>query len=119
MNPIIRKGRLAVLTALLALMASLPVLAISLDDAKNQLESVKQQGLVGEMPTGYLGVVQAGGQAAAIVEVINQARRTEYVRIAERHDIAVSQVEAVAGQNALERTPAGQYIQVNGRWVQK
>lgn len=119
MNAIIHRSRIAILTALVALLASLPALAITLDEAKAQLEPAKQQGLIGEMPTGYLGVVRAGGQAEAIVEAINHARRDEYVRIAERHDIPVTQVEAVAGQKALERTPAGQFIQVDGRWVRK
>ena len=95
-------------TALIMAMAlALPVMALSLDEAKNQLDEAKSQGLVGEKPTGYLGVVSAGGNAAAIVEAINQARRTEYARIAEKHGIPVAEVEAVAGKKALERTPRG------------
>lgn len=119
MNSMIRKSRLAILAALMALMTSLPALALSLEDAKAQLEPAKQQGVVGEMPTGYLGAVSAGGDAETLVKTINHARRAEYARIAERHDIPVTQVEAVAGQKAIERTPAGQYIQVDGRWVRK
>lgn len=103
----------------MALMLALPAAALSLDEAKGRLDSAKSEGLVGEMPSGYLGVVSAGGDAAAIVEAINEARRAEYARIAEKHDIPVSQVEAVAGKKALEKTPSGQYIQVDGRWVRK
>lgn len=119
MNSMIRTGRVAILTALMALLTSLPAFATSLEEVKSQLEPAKQQGLVGEMPTGYLGVVSAGGEAETIVRMINNARRDEYARIAERHDIPVTQVEAVAGKKAIERTPAGQFIQVDGRWVRK
>lgn len=104
---------------LMAMMLALPAAALSLDEAKSRLESAKSEGLVGEMPTGYLGVVSDDGDASAIVKVINEARRAEYARIADKHDIPVTQVEAVAGKKALEKTPAGQYIQVDDRWVRK
>lgn len=106
-------------TLLMTLLLAMPVMAMSLDEAKGRLDDAKSQGLVGEMPTGYLGVVAAGGNAAGIVEAINNARRDEYARIAEKHGIPVSEVEAVAGKKALEKTPAGEYIQVNGEWVRK
>lgn len=112
--------RLIQLCALiLAFGVSLAVFAMGLDEAKQKLDVVKQQGLVGETPTGYLGVVRAEGQAMEVVEAINSARREEYMRIAEKHDIPVTQVETVAGKKALEKTPDGQYIQVNDKWVKK
>ncbi|HET8848442.1 MAG TPA: YdbL family protein [Marinobacter sp.] len=104
---------------LLALVISLPVAAMSLDDAKRELDAAKQQGLVGETPLGYLDVVKPEGNAKAIVDAINQARREEYARIAAKHNIPVAEVEAVAGKKAVEKTPSGQFIRVNGRWVQK
>jgi uncharacterized protein YdbL (DUF1318 family) len=104
---------------LLAIGMALPALAMSLEEAKQKLETVKQQGLVGETPTGYLEVVHAEGDAPAVVQAINNARRDEYARIAERHDIPVTQVETVAGKKAIEKTPAGQFVQVNGQWVKK
>ncbi|TGN41239.1 YdbL family protein [Marinobacter confluentis] len=103
----------------LALCLALPAFAMELNDAKKQLDTAKQQGLVGETPTGYLDVVRSEGNASSIVEAINQARRDEYARIAEKHNIPVTQVETVAGQKALEKTPAGQYILVNGQWKKK
>ena len=104
---------------IMALCLSLPAFGLSLDDAKSQLDTAKAQGLVGETPTGYLAVVRDSGEASEIVEVINQARRQEYARIAEKHDIAVSQVEAVAGEKAIEKTPPGQFVKVDGQWVKK
>ena len=98
---------------------SVPALAISLEAAKDELDAAKRQGLVGETPTGYLAVVRNEGQAQEIVEAINEARRAEYARIAEKHGIAVTKVETVAGNKAIEKTPPGLYIQVNGEWVEK
>lgn len=104
---------------ILALCLSLPALAMSLDEAKNALESAKSQGLVGETPTGYLEAVGSDSRAREIAEAINNARRDAYAKIAKKNGIAVSKVEAVAGQKAVDKTPSGQYIQVNGRWVKK
>ncbi len=104
---------------ILVLCLAVPAFSMGLDEAKSQLETAKQQGLVGETPTGYLEVVEAEGNARGIVEAINKARRDEYARIAEKHDIPVTQVETVAGQKAMEKTPAGQYILVDGEWVRK
>lgn len=103
----------------LAFGISASVLAMGLDEAKQKLDSVKQQGLVGETPTGYLEVVRAEGQAKEVVEAINSARRDEYKRIAEKHNIPVTQVETVAGKKAIEKTPSGQYVQMGGKWVIK
>lgn len=104
---------------ILALGAAWPVLAMGLEEAKQQLDTVKQQGLVGETPSGYLEVVRAEGNARAVADAINKARRDEYTRIAEKHNIPVTQVETVAGQKAIEKTPAGQFVLIDGRWVKK
>lgn len=103
----------------LVLCLALPAFSMGLEEAKYQLDAAKKQGLVGETPTGYLEVVRADDNARAIVEAINEARRDEYARIAEKHDIPVTQVETVAGKKALEKTPAGQYILVDDEWVKK
>ena len=113
------KRVLQVFALVLAFGASTSVFAMELAEAKQKLDAVKQQGLVGETPTGYLDVVGASGQARDVVQAINNARRDEYKRIAEKHDIQVTQVETVAGKKAIEKTPGGQYIQVNGNWVKK
>ncbi|WP_437880179.1 YdbL family protein [Pseudomonas sp. LRF_L74] len=104
---------------LIALCLSLPALAISLNEAMSALGSAKAAGQVGEQPDGYLGVVNSSGQAADIAAQINQARRAEYQRLAKDNGLQLGDVEALAGQKALEKTPSGQYIQVNGKWVRK
>ena len=76
-------------------------------------------GLVGEQPNGYLGVVESSADAEAVVKLINDARRAEYVRMAKQNDIAVADVEAIAGQKAIERTASGHFILIDGKWLQK
>ncbi len=83
------------------------------------LQAAKQGGLVGETPSGYLAVVQATPEATQLVQSINAQRRQEYAEIAKRNGIELKAVEQLAGKKAIDRTPAGQFIQVNGAWVKK
>lgn len=106
-------------TLLLALCLSLPAWALTLNDAMSALGDAKASGQLGELPTGYVGVVQPGGQADEIARLINQARLTEYQRLARENGIQLGDVEAIAGKKALEKTPSGQYIQLNGKWMRK
>ncbi|SDP14754.1 YdbL family protein [Pseudomonas jinjuensis] len=105
--------------ALAALSLSLPLWAMSLEQAMSALGGAKAQGLVGEQADGYLGVVSSSGQAADIAAQINAARRAEYQKVASQNGAKLSDVEALAGKKAIERTPSGQYIQVGGKWVRK
>ncbi|MDF3196949.1 YdbL family protein [Pseudomonas sp. 1928-m] len=109
--------RLASLLLLLSL--SLPAVALNLNEAMSALGDAKASGQLGEMPNGYLGVVSSGGQAAEIAQLINQARRAEYQKLAAQNGIQLSDVEAIAGQKAIDKTPAGQYIQLEGKWQRK
>ena len=109
--------RIASLLLLLSL--SLPAAALTLNDAMSALGEAKASGRLGEMPNGYLGVVEDNGQAAEIARLINQARRAEYQRLAEQNGIKLTDVEAIAGQKALDKTPPGQYIQYQGQWRRK
>ena len=95
------------------------VFAMDLNDAMSHLGPAKAAGLLGEQPNGYLGVVKAQGNAAEIARLINEARRTEYQRLAKNNNIQLADVETMAGKKALEKTPAGQYIQLNGKWLTK
>ncbi|MFA5677189.1 MAG: YdbL family protein [Pseudomonas sp.] len=104
---------------LLALVVSAPVLALSLNEAMSALPTAKAAGQLGEQPDGYLGVVSPGGNAAAIAKQINDARRQEYQRLAGENNIQLRDVESMAGKKALERTPSGQYIMLNGVWMKK
>lgn len=109
--------RFATLLVLLSL--SLPAAALNLTEAMSALDGAKSSGQLGEMPNGYLGVVKSDEQATAIARLINQARRSEYQKLATQNGIQLSDVEAIAGQKALDKTPPGQYIQVQGQWQKK
>lgn len=109
--------RIASLLLLLSL--SLSAAALDLNQAMSALGNAKASGQLGEMPNGYLGVVKPEGQAAEIARLINQARRAEYQKLASQNGIALSDVEAIAGQKAIDKTPAGHYIQVQGKWLRK
>ncbi|ASK34595.1 YdbL family protein [Alloalcanivorax mobilis] len=97
----------------LALLLSGQVFALDLDSAKGQ-------GLVGEQPDGYLGVVKATPEAVELSSDINQKRRDAYQRIAKQNGITLEQVSTLAGQKAIEKTPSGQYVKTpTGQWVKK
>ena len=104
--------------ALLALGISLSAMAMDLGQAMSALGGAKAQGLVGEQADGYLGVVSNSGQAD-IAAQSNAARRAEYQKVANSSGASLADVEAMAGKKAMERTPAGQYVQVGGKWVKK
>ncbi|MDX5406933.1 MAG: YdbL family protein [Chromatiaceae bacterium] len=111
------KIKLLLLPILFAL--SLPVLAMTLQQAMAALDTAKAQGLVGEKGDGYLGVVQPGAEASDIVKLINDARRAGYSRLAQQNNIAVADVEAMAGKKTIELTLSGNFILLNGNWVKK
>lgn len=105
------KKILLVLT--LALSAS-AAFAISLEDAK-------REGLVGEDAGGYLAAVSSPSKDVRdLVRDVNEKRSQEYQRIAESNDIAITDVEQLAGRKAIEKTAAGQYIRLpGGNWQKK
>lgn len=113
------KSYLKLGTLLIALCLALPAAAMTLNEAMSALGQAKASGHLGERPDGYLGVVESTGQAEKIASQINQARRAEYHRLAQKNGIKVSDVEAIAGKKAIEKTPSGQIIQLNGNWIKK
>lgn len=95
----------------------LPALAwaISLDEAKSK-------GLVGEEPSGYLGVVQVGapGDVTSLVASVNSQRRDKYSEIAKKNGTPLAAVEALAGEKAIQNTSGGNFIRLpNGSWKKK
>lgn len=92
---------------------------ITLQQAKDQLQQAKDEGLVGELPNGYLGAVKPSKKASQIVEHINEARRKQYTRIANENNIAVADVELLAGKRAIQSTQSGHYVKVDGQWQKK
>ena len=94
---------------------STQVFGLSLDEAKHQ-------GLVGEQPNGYLGIVGASPaqDIQGLVTNINLQRREKYREIAERINPALQAVEVLAGKTAISKTQPGHFIQLpSGQWVKK
>ena len=84
------------------------------------LEDAKTQGLVGERPNGYLGVVNPGSQEAqALTNEVNAKRRQAYQDIASRNKTQLQAVEALAGEKAIQNTKQGHFVEGPGGWTRK
>lgn len=83
------------------------------------LQTAKAQGLVGETTTGYLAPVKTTAEVQQLVAAINAKRKQVYTQISQRNKTPLKAVEQLAGKKAMSKTPAGQFIQVNGSWKKK
>lgn len=84
------------------------------------LQSAKSQGLAGETATGYLAAVNTSDQAvAALVKSINNKRKVHYQGIAKANKTPLKTVEQLAGKKAIEKTPAGQFVNTGTGWHKK
>lgn len=81
------------------------------------LGEAKAQGLVGEQPDGMLGVVKnPTSEVVDLVADINSKRKAAYADIARRNGTDINAVQQLAGEKAMSKTPAGQYIKAGGQW---
>lgn len=102
----------AIAALLLSLLLSLPALALDLGEAK-------AQGLVGETATGYIAAVKSSPEVNALVKDINAQRKAHYQKIATKNKISLEAVEVRAGQKAIGKTPAGQFVNPGSGWQKK
>jgi uncharacterized protein YdbL (DUF1318 family) len=103
--------------AVMALMLVLAAPAMALD-----LEEAKQAGLVGERYDGYIAAVKPSPAAdvRALIEHINEARRTRYQEIARKNGTSLAAVAAIAGKKLVEGAPPGTYVMdKSGTWIRK
>ena len=110
-----RKSLAVALGCILLFFTPVFAFAITLDEAK-------QEGLLGERPDGYLGLVKTSSSpdAVQLMKDINRKRRDVYQDIASKNGTALSAVEALAGEKAIEKTPSGQFIMLpEGKWISK
>jgi len=96
----------------LSLLLTLPAVALELGAAKSG-------GLVGETNSGYLAAVKPSADVDALVADINSKRKAHYQGIAKKNNISLDAVEVRAGQKAIEKTPAGEYVNTGGGWQKK
>lgn len=99
---------------IIALCLVLVAPAVALD-----LGTAKTSGLVGETSSGYIAAIQPSAQVNELVTSINSQRKAQYQQIASKNGISLEAVEERAGQKAIGKTPAGQYVNTGSGWQQK
>ena len=117
MNKWVRNGSgLAVAAALLAgISLSTPALA-QRDPA---YQAARSEGLIGEQPDGYLGIVGTPTpQLERVVNDINLRRRAHYTQEAARLQATVEQFAFTTACNLIQNLDAGlRYRAPNGTWM--
>lgn len=86
------------------------------------LQEAKNDGLLGEQRSGYIGLVVGSvpAEVVALARDVNNQRRELYLQIARQNNLTVEQVAALAFEKAVEATPTGQFLQnASGSWVKK
>lgn len=89
--------------------------------AQDALAAAKAAGQIGERPDGLVGVPPGAPAAAeALAAEVNGQRLARYRDIAKANGTALDKVQAVAGQQLIDRTPAGQFVMTPaGQWQRK
>jgi len=104
----------ALAAALIACVVSVSAYAITYQQAKSQ-------GLVGELPNGYIAAVapSPSPEIQQLVKDVNLKRREVYRDKATANGWSLDQVEAVAGKTQVESAKSGEYVKtsVNGSWT--
>ncbi|WP_439815048.1 YdbL family protein [Zavarzinia sp. CC-PAN008] len=96
-----------------ATLAVAPAHALTLDEAR-------RAGQIGEMRTGFVGVVAGGADVKALADQINAQRRSAYADIAAKNGTSVDAVGALTAEQLIGRLPAGAFYQdTGGGWVRK
>jgi uncharacterized protein YdbL (DUF1318 family) len=104
---------LIALVATCVILAAQPVLALDLQTAKDQ-------GLVGETPSGYLAAVKSPSpEVTALIDSINSKRKQKYKDIAARNNTSLEAVELLAGKKAIEKSGPGSFVKIGDSWQQK
>ena len=86
------------------------------------INSAKDQGLVGEANTGYLAAVRqpASAEVQALIKDVNRKRRAQFERTAKSTGATLDQVRVRFYQLAVQKTKPGHHYQdVSGAWKRK
>jgi len=105
----------------LILLALFMPVALAMPAYADELATAKAAGQVGERPDGMLGIVGTSTPALeALVKNVNARRLEVFKGIAAKNGQSLAAVQAVSGEEFINRTPSGQYIMTaNGNWVKK
>jgi uncharacterized protein len=107
---------------IVALALGIGIASPSPSHAQASLDAAKQSGLIGERPDGLVGFVAdtVPADIRSLVEKINAQRMRRYDQVAATNGAPVDGVQAMAGRQLIDRTPAGQYVlSASGRWEKK
>lgn len=83
-----------------------------------EYETARGQGLIGEKPDGYLGIVgNAPANVQRMVDDINIKRKAAYTQRAPQNGSTVEQFAFISGCNLIARTQPGEkYMAPDGSW---
>ncbi len=111
MKPVVVRKSVAALLLLLAFQVAWAI----------DIQTAKEQGLVGEANTGYLAAVGTpNAEVKALVADVNEKRKAEFERAAKKTGATVEQVRVRFYELAVQRTAAGHYYQdASGNWQRK
>lgn len=89
------------------------------DDRHPLYEEARRDGIVGEKPDGYLGlVVPPSPELRRVIQDIQIKRKALYVEEAKAHRVTVDEYAFTAGCQAIARTlPGEKYQNPNGIWL--
>lgn len=87
----------------------------------SDLSVVKEKGLVGEQPDGYLGLIDksADDKVKALIAEVNSKRKAVYLGIAKKRKLDLAQIEKISGKQNIEKTEKGNFVFVGGKWQKK
>ena len=101
------------LAALLTVFMAMPAYAMD-------LQSARSAGYVGENLDGYVIALSERDDVIALVDDINEKRRTEYKRISVQNGQTASVVGKVAAEKIINRLDTGFYYQgADGSWKRR
>ena len=104
---------------LLAAFAMLGLVLLVSPAAALTLDEARAQGLVGEQPDGYIGVVQDGPGVRDLVSTVNAQRRAHYQGIAQQNGVPIQAVEQQAGQQLIDRAGSGVFVLTPSGWQRR
>ncbi len=85
------------------------------------LNSAKRAGLVGEKQNGLIEATLPNPSAdlSELVNTTNAGRIEVYKQMADKQNIPLKEIQAIAAQKIYDLAEEGDFLMVNGKWVKK
>jgi hypothetical protein len=103
------------------ILTAVAVLGFSVAAYAMDLGSAKRSGLVGELPNGLIESTLPNPSAtlAELITTTNAGRLEVYKKSADKQGIPLREVQSIAAKKLYELSSSGDYLMVNGKWIQK